>query len=212
MTLTHSLNRNHVIVPVALANTDGTPRATNKSQLIPILEQEDVTQPNMPTSLTPTCSIIDAMALVQALGKPKGAKTFGDYYEKFAAAVKTNFQGPCTRVDVVFDCYEEHAMKNVTRERRSGKGRGIRCKISKSDLKLPEQWKSFIDANDNKIALAKFLKEACCSGGQGIGCQWWKQRNDCLLHWQEHGPALFFTRGGGHSHDSACTGGQIKRI
>ena len=111
MTLTHSLNRNYVIVPMALANTDGTPRATNKSQLIPILEQEDVTQPNMPTSLTPTCSIIDAMALVKALGKSKGAKTFGDYNEKFAAAVKTNFQGPCTRVDVVFDCYEEHSIK-----------------------------------------------------------------------------------------------------
>ena len=62
-------------------------------------------------------------------------------------------------MDVVFDCYEEHLIKNVTRERRSGKGRGIRCEISKSDLKLPEQWKSFIDVNDNKIALAKFLKE-----------------------------------------------------
>ena len=62
-------------IPMALANTDGILRATNKSQLIPILEQGDVAQPQMPTSLTPTCSIIDAMALVQALGKPKGAKT-----------------------------------------------------------------------------------------------------------------------------------------
>ena len=71
------------------------------------------------------------MALLQALGKSKGPKTFGDFNEKFAAAVKTNFLGPCTRVDVVFDCYEEHSIKNVTRQRRSGKGRGIRSEISK---------------------------------------------------------------------------------
>ena len=147
-------------VPMALANTDGTLRPANKAQLLPILQQGEVTFESFPPSQSPTCVVIDGMALVQALGKPKDSKTFGDYADRFAAIVNSNFGGTCTCVDVVFDCYKEHSIKDATRMRRAGKGRGgIRCAISNRELKLPEQWKSFLELNDNKVALTKFLKE-----------------------------------------------------
>ena len=145
-------------VPLALANTDGTLRASNKSQLFPLLEKGDVSMTRIPVSDTPTCIIVDGMALIQAMGKPKDAKTFGDYAENFIAAIAKYFQRPCTRVDVVFDCYEEYSIKDAARKRRAGKNRGIKCEISNKDLKLPENWKSFIDVKENKVSLSKFLK------------------------------------------------------
>lgn len=146
-------------VPLALANTDGTLRQTNKSQLLPLLEKDGVSQANAPASNTPTCTIVDGMALVQALGKPKDTKTFGDYAKRVLSAVLSSFKEPCNRVDVVFDCYEKYSIKDATRKRRVGKGHGIRCEITNRDLKLPEQWKSFMDVNDNKVALTKLLKD-----------------------------------------------------
>jgi hypothetical protein len=98
------------------------------------------------------------MAVVQTIGKPNGAQTFGDLADVFVRNINTNIQAPCTRVDVVFDCYNEHSIKNATRKRRAGKGRGIRREISNRDVKLPAQWKTFIDLNENKKSLTKFLK------------------------------------------------------
>ena len=146
-------------VPLALANTDGTLRATNKSQLFPILEKGDVSMTSLPASDTPTCTIVDGMALIQAMGKAKEIKTFGEYAEHFVRAKNNNFQSPCTRVDVVFDCYKEYSIKGAVRKRRTGKDRGIRCEIRNKDLKMPENWKSFIDINGNKVSLSKLLRD-----------------------------------------------------
>ena len=56
--------------PLSLTTSDGRLRKANKSQLIEI---HGVIQKDLP--VTPdlnTCTIIDGMALVQALGKPAG--------------------------------------------------------------------------------------------------------------------------------------------
>ena len=58
-------------VALTLANTNGTLRATNKSQLFPILGGDDVLMTSLPVSDTQACVIIDGMALIQAMGKPK---------------------------------------------------------------------------------------------------------------------------------------------
>ena len=65
-------------VPLALAINDGCLRPANKAQMLPLLE-EDVSHTSLPKSQAPTCIIIDGTAMVYALGKPKGAETFGDY-------------------------------------------------------------------------------------------------------------------------------------
>ena len=64
-------------VPLALATNDGCLRPANKAQMLPLLE-EGVPHARLPKLQAPTCMIIDGMAMVQALGKPKGAKSFGD--------------------------------------------------------------------------------------------------------------------------------------
>lgn len=89
-------------LPLALATNDDCLKPVNKAQLLPLLE-EDVTQPSLPRSQAPTCIIIDGMAMVQTLGKPKGAESFGDYADAFAVAINANFRDSCNRDDVVFD-------------------------------------------------------------------------------------------------------------
>jgi len=61
--------------PLSLTTSDGRLRKANKSQFIEILAH-CVIQKDLP--VTPdlnTCTIIDGMALVQALGKPAGLRT-----------------------------------------------------------------------------------------------------------------------------------------
>ena len=114
-------------VPLALANTDGTLRTTNKSQVFPHLEKGDLSMTSLPASDTPTCTIVDGMALIQAMGKAKEIKTFGEYAENFVRAINNNFQSPFTRVDIVFDCYKEYSIKDAARKRRAGKDWGAEC-------------------------------------------------------------------------------------
>ena len=54
-------------VPLALADTDGNLRPTNKAALGRIIEQ-GVTAEVLPVSALKICSIIDDQALVQAIG------------------------------------------------------------------------------------------------------------------------------------------------
>ena len=54
----------------------------------------------------PTCTIIDGQALVQAIGKLKGAKPFTDLADVFVQTVFRHAKNDCTRVDVVFDRYD----------------------------------------------------------------------------------------------------------
>ena len=64
-------------VPLSLAETNGSLRVGDKSLLVGVL----TSQTTCPANIRPTgssCLIIDGPALVQSLGKPTGAKTFGD--------------------------------------------------------------------------------------------------------------------------------------
>ena len=97
------------------------------------------------------------MAIVQAIGKPAGIETFGDYANYICKSVLANFSDTFTRVDVIFDCYNSDSIKKATRQRRSRDIRSIRRIISGLDVKLPTSWKSFIALEANKVNLISFL-------------------------------------------------------
>ena len=64
-------------VALSLATTSEKIRSTNKAQLRSILQEGvGVSNEMMPKSGVQTCTIIDGMALVRALGKPPETQTF----------------------------------------------------------------------------------------------------------------------------------------
>ena len=79
----------------------------------------------MPAMTDPTCTILDGMALLQAIGKPADATNFGDLADIFAMNVFSHFSSTCTRVDVVFDMYKTVSAKADTRIHRAGKSQKI---------------------------------------------------------------------------------------
>ncbi|KAG5888690.1 hypothetical protein JTB14_026258, partial [Gonioctena quinquepunctata] len=73
----------------------------------------------------------NGQALVQAIGKPKGAKTFGDLKDAFLRAVRTNFKkNECQSVHVLFDRYNEASIKPERRLKRSHSTVPVEHKIS----------------------------------------------------------------------------------
>ena len=144
-------------VPLSLADLSGQLHSTNKAALGQIL-QEKVTAPEkLPPTDLKKCAIIDGQALVQALGKPVGAKTFGDLADAFVASVFSFFDDTCSRVDVVIDRYEKDMIKNASRITRSKGSRPIRRIIENRDVPLPINWKNFIGLSENKADLENFL-------------------------------------------------------
>ncbi|KAG0730476.1 Transposon TX1 uncharacterized protein [Chionoecetes opilio] len=101
----------------------------------------------------------DGQALVQAIGKPTGAKSFGDLANVFNASVFSHFNEHCSRIDVVFDRYRITSIKSGTRERRDGRVRSIRRKTDSRKIPLPANWKQFMDLPENKANLTKFLSD-----------------------------------------------------
>lgn len=51
------------------------------------------------------------MALVQAVGKPDGASTFGDLVVAYCRVIYSFFTESCTRGIVVFDIYRTKSIK-----------------------------------------------------------------------------------------------------
>ena len=142
-------------VPLSLAKTDSVLRATNKADLATIL-QAGATETELRPSSMRTCTIIDGMALVRAMGKPQHASTFGEYADVFTQRVTSNLDGNFTRVDIVFDWYQQNSIKNRTRTKRSTTQQKVRTIVNR-DVRLPVNWNSFIEMNENKANLTQFL-------------------------------------------------------
>ena len=147
-------------VPLSLATYDGCLRLpTNKAMLGTILIGDNgvdilpVEERGMRT-----CYIIDAMGVVQALGKPSKAKTFGDLADSFVKLVLQNFSEHTTRIDVVFDSYKNNSIKSATRAKRKSKSTPlVRRDIQDRNVPLPQNWNGFISLLENKKALTHFL-------------------------------------------------------
>ena len=161
-------------VPLSLAHPGGKLRTPiNKSQLATIggfIDQER-TQSSLPSADLSTCVIIDGQALVQALGKPKKASTFGDLADSFTSTAFGNLRKipHCTRVDVPFDRYVKGSIKSGTRAKRAGaKSKLIRRIIDDPSVPLPANWKSFIDMPENKANLTDFLSSSLIEKGKRL--------------------------------------------
>ena len=148
-------------IPMSLAKAGGEMNSTPKADLINILMSGLQTPTEVPKKDMKTCVLIDGHALIQALGKPQGCQTFGDYAAVFISTVTKYLGGNTTRVDVVFDRYiGEGSIKAVTRSKRTGKRRPIRKLIDGPHVRLPQVWSQFVALGENKADLAKFLSQA----------------------------------------------------
>jgi hypothetical protein len=148
-------------VPLSLAAVDGTLKTpTDKASLLHILADEHIVR-SIPVTDELTCCIIDAMATVRAIGRPKEATTFGDLGDIFCRSVLGHLGNSCSRVDVVFDTYIDLSIKSVTRQKRSENTRKIRRIVDSRDVQLPphSSWPSFIGLQENKVNLENFLAE-----------------------------------------------------
>lgn len=142
-------------VPKSLATLDGSLREAVKSDLGTIL-QGNVCKSQMPISQSPTCTIIDGMAAVQSLANSSGAKTFGEWSDRFLRHVTSHFSDSCRRVDVLFDRYVKNSIKGGTRDKRKEKkSTGIRRNVDNRDQRIGN-WERFIILEDNKASLAHF--------------------------------------------------------
>ena len=75
----------------------------------------------MPISRSQTFTIIDGMAAVQSLTNSSGAKTFGEWSDRFLRHVTSHFSDSSTKVDVLFDRYVKNSIKGGTRDKRKEK-------------------------------------------------------------------------------------------
>ena len=76
--------------------------STQKSVLINVLADGIPIPSAIPEANMKTCVKIDGHGLIQALGKPHGCQTFGDYADVFLNNVTSHFRCHTTRVDIVF--------------------------------------------------------------------------------------------------------------
>lgn len=102
------------------------------------------------------CVIIDAMSIVQGIGKPTNTKTFGEYATLFYNIVSRYFV-KYKRVDLVFDQYKQNSLKNGTRQKRAGQHRPIRKIVDGDDVPLPVKWENFIHSWENKLDFTHYL-------------------------------------------------------
>ena len=143
-----------------ISDTAGNLRTTQKSALAQILEDGVANESLPPSTGMPTCTIIDGQALAQAIGKPKGAKTFADLADVFVQTVFIHAKNDCARVDVVLYRYDGVSIKTGAMHKRAGSARRpIRRIIETGDVPLSSNWKQCLDLPENKADLARFLSE-----------------------------------------------------
>ena len=156
-------------VPLSLAKHGGDMNSTQKSELINVLVDGIPIPSAIPEANMKTCVMIDGRGLIQALGKPHGCQTFGDYTDIFLNNVTSHFRCHTTRVDVVFYRYTgQQSIKAVTRSKRVGKKRPIRMVIDGRNVPFPQVWSNFIASDENKADLARFLTEIIVTKGTDL--------------------------------------------
>ena len=142
--LTHPLGP----VPWSLANEDGSIRKTNKS----VLSREVHKDAKTDSIPEPSATIIDGMALIQ---KMKGdQKTFGDVANSILCSALRDGD-KSQRIDIVFDIYQEHSIKNQERSRRNS-STAIQYKNIQSQ-QIVRQWRRYLASADNKTELVAFI-------------------------------------------------------
>ena len=128
----------------------GKQRIADKSNLLPALE--GLIPVDEEREMHTQVAVIEGSVMVHML-MPIGCKTFDDYAEQKVMPYALKILQDVTRVDIIFDVYQTHSLKSVTRERR-GKGRPRRV-TGGGDL--PGNWQNFLRNDTNKTELFGFL-------------------------------------------------------
>ena len=148
----------------ALFTSDGNLRhCVAKSKLMNILEDLLPQQQPSPQQPSPVIEhgrqviIIDAMAVVQSMGKPTWVKTGRDLANHFVEIIARRSTG-VSEVHVVFDCYDvPNALKERTRLVRQGAERPIVYQISADAVIAKVTMKQLLCCKENKQALALYF-------------------------------------------------------
>ena len=136
-------------LPWALATPEGDPRKTAKAALATSIQKLAAPAENVPAN---SATVIDGMSLVQRLRND--LQTFGDVATALHGMVlREGYHS--TRVDVVFDVYNNISIKNTERANR-GETDGFQLQ-NISDSHLVRQWRHFLKHVSNKSSLIQFL-------------------------------------------------------
>ena len=107
------------------------------------------------------------MGVVRAINKHCGAKNFSDFANAFMVSVTGHFK-TSSRVDVVFDRYNETSVKSGTILRRAGSHQTVCKNVSGRDIPLPQNWSQFISLSENKSSLIEFLSDIVETEGKPL--------------------------------------------
>lgn len=145
--------------PRALFTSDGNLRhCVAKSKLLNILEGLlPEQQPPTSEELGRPVVIIDAMAVVQSMGKPTWVKTGRDLANHFVEIIDSR-STHASEVHVVFDRYDvPHSLKEKTRQVRQGTNPSVVYQISADAVIAKVTMAQLLCCNENKGALTIYL-------------------------------------------------------
>ena len=129
----------------------GEMRSTDKSDTIKIFENLVEISSVKPDF---TAEVLNSAVVVQAVVS-KGSINFGQYCKnEFTACLFNKYrQSTLNRIDIVFDIYLDHSIKNSTTNKG---GFGKRITVA-GYTPIPRHWKSFLHVNENKTQLFQLL-------------------------------------------------------
>ena len=129
---------------------DGMLRSGNKSDLLACFEELGEASRNKPVVQS---IVMDGPAIVNML-HPVNCSAFKEYSTKvFLPFISQQFGNVCQRVDIVWNAYVKNILKSTA---RSKTGIGIRRRVL-PDSKIPSNWHSFLQVDQNKEELFRFL-------------------------------------------------------
>ena len=133
----------------------GNLRFGSKSDLMDCLENF-ISNPEEPKGAD--VLILDGSAIVNML-KPVGCRTMQDYAENIYLRYLCSQLETVSRLDIVWDVYQENSLKSATRMKR---GAGTRRRVE-SNARVPSNWQGFLRDDKNKTELFKYLAEKTMS-------------------------------------------------
>ncbi|CAG9824610.1 unnamed protein product [Phaedon cochleariae] len=134
----------------------------------PILEDGSTTHGLERLSSAATCLVAGVeythgqqtvvLVLVNSIGKPATATTFGDLAAILIDRV-VHLGRSYARVDILFDRYRPKSIKSGTHCRRTRGAVSVRRDITGAAIPLPKKWKNFLALGDNMADLDRFLSQ-----------------------------------------------------
>ena len=131
-----------------------------KSELAECLQSFTTPQVKIPEDVD--AIIIDGSVVVNMV-KPRTEKTFAEYSRQSFLPYIQSQLSHAKRLDVVWDEYVPNSLKATTRSKR---GKGVRRRVQASS-QLPRNWQQFLQNDENKQELFRFLAESVLSLHEG---------------------------------------------